>query len=122
MKPAWWSRRVFIGGIIGTMASAYAVAIGRGALKPCGSDELDVPLAALQPFIRVGETYLRDLIVSAEATLNDELSLLQSMAAPRLDEAAQQRLAAVECTSEREFERGDTVTCDGWVLSRSEAR
>jgi len=35
------------------MVTAYAVAVGRGALKPCGSDELDVPLTALEGSVQI---------------------------------------------------------------------
>ena len=46
------NRRLFVGAVAMT-GTLYAAAIGRGALKVCGIDE--VHFADLRPLIRIGE-------------------------------------------------------------------
>jgi len=116
-------RRLFVGGVVGTAASLYAAAVGRGALKSCGIDEVDVGLADLRPFIRIGDAYLEELANSGElSTLHDELLNGRPMRSARLAGAIQRQLLAAGREVQEEFQRGETVSCDGWVLARSEAR
>jgi hypothetical protein len=114
------NRRLFVGAVAVT-GSLYAAAIGRGALKACGTDE--VHFSDLRPLIRIGEAYLDEIGTSEELrTLHNEL--LANPPAPSADLAGaiQRRFLAVRDQAQEEFQRGETVSCDGWVLARSEAR
>jgi len=117
-------RRLFVGGVAATTAALYAAAVGRGALKACGIDELNVGLADLRPLVRIGDAYLDELAGSGElSTLNDKLldDLRRLRSASRADVVLRQFLA-VGRQAQEEFQRGETVSCDGWVLASSEAR
>lgn len=57
------NRRLFVGAVA-MMGTLYAAAIGRGALKACGVDE--VHFVDLRPLIRIGETYLDEIATSEE--------------------------------------------------------
>jgi hypothetical protein len=109
-------RRLIVSGVVATLASLYAGAVGRGALKSCGIDALDAGLADLRPLIRIGDAYLEELADSGKlSTLHDELPGGRLIRSIRLVGAIQRRVYD-------EFQRGDTVICDGWVLARSEAQ
>ncbi len=116
-------RRLFFVGVVATAGSLYAAAVGRGALKACGIDELGVSLADLQPLIRIGEVYLQESANSEElsAWYGDWLNK-RPKKSPGLARATRGQLLAVKCRAQSEFQRGETVTCDGWLLARSEAR
>lgn len=110
-------RRWLIAGAAGALPAAYLVAMGAGAAKPCGSP--DAPGAQrLQAALRIGRAYLR-----AEVRPQDE-ALLRAAAALNAPAFAARLQAEAKTLPERaqaDFECGDTVTCDGWVLARSEA-
>jgi hypothetical protein len=114
------NRRLFVGAVAIT-GTLYAAAIGRGALKACGVDE--VHFVDLQPLIRIGDAYLDEIATSGELrALHNELLADHLMPSADLADAIQRRFLAVRDQAQEEFQRGETVSCDGWILARSEAR
>src|SRR3974377_1036015 len=106
--------RLLIGGVSATVVTLYLAAVGRGALKSCGIDDLDVGLAELRPLIRVGNAYLAELLASGQSTLRDDLLNLFPRRSIRQADSVRRQLRAIGRQVEEEFERGDTVSCDGW--------
>lgn len=116
-------RRLFVGGMIATAASLYAAAIGRGALKACGVEEANVGLADLRSLIRIGCAYLDEAATrKEESTLHAKLPDERHVRSADLAANIQRHILGAEGRTQEEFQRGDTVLCDGWVLAKSEAR
>jgi hypothetical protein len=118
------SRRLFIGGVsVATVASLYVAAVGRGALKACNYEDVQIGLLSdFQSLIRIGNSYLNG---HTNAALNsaDELFLSETESSPAsIVSAVQRRLLAMEYRLRDEFARSETVICDGWVLAKSEAQ
>lgn len=114
------NRRLFVGAVA-MMGTLYAAAIGRGALKACGVDE--VHFVDLRPLIRIGEAYLDEIATSEELrVLHNELPSDRPMPSADLADAIQRQFLAAQHQAQEEFQRGETVSCDGWILARSEAR
>jgi hypothetical protein len=112
-------RRLLAGGVAVALASLYVSAIGRGVNKACGVIDGDVGALDLQPLIRIGRIYLEELTKSRSAKASRKDLLADLLAADNLLEI---ELHAMMGKVHEEFGRGETVTCDGWVLSKSEAR
>jgi hypothetical protein len=123
-RDHYWSRRVFVGGIGATAAILYGGAVGRGALKTCGVAGLETALPVdFHALIRIGNVYLNELARSGEGSIPNDYRLdeTQTRLADILG-AIQRCLAALDSQAQTEFDRGETVTCDGWVLAKSEVR
>lgn len=122
---ALMNRRVLVGGGIAAAALlAYAAAIGRGAAKACGPDaeQAALDIAALHSLIRIGEAYLQADADSAEiAALREEWLETVNANAPGASRI-ERRIAVLDRKAVEEFERGETVLCDGWLIARCEAR
>jgi len=118
------NRRLFVGGgVVAAAALLYTAAVGRGALKACGIEQVDVDLADLQPLIRIGNVYLDEVVESGEiSTLYEELLDYRHIRSAGIASAVQRHSLAVDRQAQEEFRRGETVSCDGWVLAKSEAR
>ena len=60
----------------------------------------------------------------AEAAGRCTMSCLMTVPCDRRTsaDAIQRRFLAVRDQAQEEFQRGETVSCDGWVLARSEAQ
>jgi hypothetical protein len=116
-------RRLFIGGVALVAASLYIAAVGRGARKICDIEDVDVGVGNLQPLIRIGNAYLDEEAKSGEpSTLRKGLLGDGSMVLESIITAIRRDLFAAVSRAQDEFECGETVSCDGWVLSKSEAR
>jgi hypothetical protein len=116
-------RRLFIGGIALAAASLYVAAVGRGARKTCGVEDVDVSALDLQPLIRIGHAYLEEVARSGNSrTLRKDVLADGPLTLGSIAGAVPHDLLALVSGAHEEFERGETVSCDGWVLSKSEAR
>jgi hypothetical protein len=116
------TRRLFIGGVALVAASSYIAAVGRGARKICDIQDADV-LGNLRPLIRIGNAYLDEVAKSGEpSTLRKGLLDDDSMTLESIISAIRGDLFTAVSRAQDEFERGETVSCDGWVLSKAEAR
>ena len=118
------NRRLFVGGgVVAAAALLYTAAVGRGALKACGVKQVDVDQADLQALIRIGNAYLGEMVKSGEiSTLYQELLDDRHIRSAGIASSVQDRLVVVDRQAQEEFQRGETVSCDGWVLAKSEAR
>lgn len=97
-------RRTMLLGSAGVGLAAYGGALSFGAMSPCapyGSETAEIASAR-----RIGE---RLLALGLEAST------------PPAGGAARLR-SSLGTDMRRDFAGGHTVECDGWVLSRSEAR
>ena len=114
------TRRFFIGGAaVAAAGSFYLAAVGRGVLKACHQEDVELALSDLQSLIRIGNSYLN----GHEADTLDEAFVDETDAKPAaIVRAVKRHLLAMDRQVRDEFARYDTVTCDGWVLARSEAR
>jgi len=129
-----WNRRLFIGGAAGVaITSVYLGAVTRGVLKACENVHPVLLSGDLESLIRIGSSYLNEHTQNhafrsrGEPKLN--LLLLNILDEPWLDETEMRlanivhsRLLAINHYVRDEFARCETVICDGWVLSRSEAQ
>lgn len=102
-------RRAFLGGLVAAAAAALALPLLRALRRRPARAAL--PAAAPSDPVResariVGRAYLARFPQDA-----DPVRLRCALAGPPLAERVR-----------RDFERGDVVQLDGWVLSRSEAR
>ncbi|MEM9764871.1 MAG: hypothetical protein AAF968_20610 [Pseudomonadota bacterium] len=126
------SKRIVRRGLLGGAAAALAAfggvtawGVGRGLIRCLDlPDERDAGLNRDSRLAAVGESYLR--ANPHEAQLESLLPAL-CLAAPGLEAALAKGTAAeiherVDAACQGEFERDDTVLCDGWLLARSEAR
>lgn len=117
-----WSRRFLVGGAAAaTIASLYVAAVARGALKACSYEVEGGPSSELQSLIRIGNIYLNEHRNSGEPDNLDE-AFFDETTRTNLVIAFQRRLLAIDHQIRDEFARYETVTCDGWVLAKSEAR
>ncbi len=124
-KSPLMNRRLFVGGgIVLAVATLYMGAVGRGALKACGEVRGNAELPPdVQPLIQIGKAHLKDLARKGEpAMLNDVFLDARVLNSDDIVGAVQRRLLALDRESQDEFERGETVIVDGWVLAKSEAR
>ena len=116
------NRRFVIG--TGVAAAAittfYVAALGRGALIGCAQDRVSAaPDPAVQGLIRIGNCYLQQLEETGQSGgLDRDIAGLE--VTPDTG-AVQRHLGALRRQAAREFARGQTVMCDGWVLAKSEA-
>jgi hypothetical protein len=116
-------RRLVLGGLVALAGSLYAVAVGRGVLKACGIDELDMGAAELRPLIRIGDAYLDEVAKAQElSALHDKLLNGVPTAPDQLVGQLRRCLLTIGRVAQEEFRSGDTVVCDGWVLAKSEAQ
>jgi hypothetical protein len=120
-----WNRRFFVGGTaVVAVASFYIAAVARGALKACNYEDVDAGLQSdLQSLIRIGNSYLDEHTKSGELDALDEVLLDETETrSANIVYAVRRRLLAMDRQVRDEFARCETVTCDGWLLARSEAR
>jgi len=119
-----WRRRRFVGSAAAAaVMSLYAAAIGRGALKACNYEDVEAGLPLdFQSLIRIGNSYLNEHSKNGELTASNELFLDQEPSSANIISAVQRRLSTIDREVRQEFERSETVICDGWVLAKSEAR
>ena len=116
-------RRLFIGGVALAAASLYVAAVGRGAHKTCGVEDVDVSALDLQPLIRIGHAYLEEVVKSGNSrTPPKGLRADVAVTLGSIAGAIRRDLLAAVGRAEEEFQRGEIVSCDGWVLSKSEAQ
>ena len=96
-------RRTVLLGTVGVAAAAYGGSMTIGALRPCRPFEIDNPLFASAQ--RIGARLLASGFDPAP-----------------LDEGRLDQLHAdLPERMRRDFAANDTVRCNGWILSRSEA-
>ena len=116
------SRRLFVGGVLAA-ASFYIASVGSGALKACHPGEHD-DLVDLQPLIRIGDAYLDSMAESGElsSTLYEELLDDRDVGSTEIAGTIQRHLLTLVSQTQLEFMHGETVSCDGWVLAKSEVR
>ena len=116
------SRRLFVGGVL-AVASFYIASVGSGALKACHPGVHD-DLVDLQPLIRIGDAYLNSMAESGElsSALYEELLDDRDVEPTEIAGIIQRHLLTLVSRTRLEFMHGETVSCDGWVLAKSEAR
>jgi hypothetical protein len=115
------SRRLLVGGFLLTAVSFYAAAIASGALRSCRG--FDDQLGGLDPLIRIGNAYLDEMAKSGQlGTLYKELFGDRDMTSTELATIIQRRLSTAGFQAQQEFNSSETVSCDGWMLAKSEAR
>ena len=112
------SKRTFLLGSIGALGALYVGAIGRGAMKTCSDIDIYPSYSGLEPFLRIGRTYLAR---AGDAERRDlaQAALAQATPADPAETFArdlEQRGGAIAA----DFDRDDVVVCEGWVLSRTE--
>jgi hypothetical protein len=115
------NRRLFLGVAAGVaVASFYLAAVVRGGLKACNYEDVDAVLSSdLQSLIRIGNSYLNEHAENGELNTLDEVVFDETeMSLANV----QHRLSSISRQVRDEFARCETVTCDGWVLAKSEAR
>jgi hypothetical protein len=120
-----WNRRLFVGGAASTMiASLYAAAVGRGALKACNYADVEAGLPLdFQSLIRIGNSYLNEHIKNGKPDIPDKLLFDETETRSTvIAYAVQRHLLAMDAQVRDEFARSETVICDGWVLAKSEAQ
>ena len=119
-----WNRRFFIGGAVVAVASFYIAAVGRGAFKTCGHENIEAGLPLnLRSLIRIGNSYLNEHTKNGELDILDDVFLDEAETRPaNIVDAIQRHLLAIDRQIQDEFARCETVLCDGWVLAKSEAR
>ena len=117
---AMHKRRLLAGGAAVAVTSLYVASIGHGVHKACGVSDSGVGALDLQPLIRIGRIYLEGLNKngSAEVPRKDQFADLLALN----HEFKLGDLIAMMGKSQEEFGQGETVMCDGWVLSKSEAQ
>lgn len=124
-KSPLLNRRLFIGGgVVVAVAVLYMGAVGRGALKACSPvrDNADLP-PDVEPLIQIGKVHLNDLKQAADPTaLNAAFLDARDIESDDIVGTVRRRLVALDRAAQDEFERGETVLVDGWVLAKSEAR
>ncbi len=96
-------RRTVVLGSLGLGAVAYGGTLATGALRPCAPFEVDNPL--LSSAARIGERLL--------ASGFDVV--------PLSDGGLEQLIEDLPDRTRADFAADETVTHDGWVMSRSEA-
>jgi len=116
-RPGPINRRLAILGGLALAPTAYLGAFGVGAARPCS-----VALAFNADTVRKAEKVGR-AVLTAHVLPTDLQHLRYSR---NLDDDAflafvQRETETLADRAQRDFEVGDLVTCDGWVLSRSEA-
>src|SRR4029078_5063239 len=120
-----WNRRFFIGGAaIVAVASFYIAAVGRGALKACGYENIEAGLPLeMRSLIRIGNSYLNEHTNNGELDILDDVFLDEAETrAANIVYSVQHRLFEIDRQVRDEFARCETVICDGCVLAKSEAR
>lgn len=120
-----WNRRFFIGGAaVVAVASFYIAAVGRGAVKACSYENDDAGLPSdLRSLIRIGNSYLNEHTKNGELDTLEEVFLDETETrSANIVDVIQRRLLAIDRQVRDDFERCETVICDGWVLAKSEAR
>jgi hypothetical protein len=119
-----WNRRFFIGGAaVVAVASFYIAAVGRGALKACGQENIEAGLPLnLRSLIRIGNSYLNEHTKNGELTLDEVFLDETETRSANIVDAIQRHLLAIDRQVREDFARCETVICDGWVLAKSEAR
>ena len=96
-------RRTVLLGTLGVTAAAYGGTIAAGAIRPCSPFKADNPVLASAQ--RIGARLLASGLEVAPIA-DDGLDRLHADLPERI---------------RRDFAANDTVRCDGWMLSRSEA-
>lgn len=120
-----WNRRLFVGSAASAViASLYAAAVGRGALKACNYSDVEAGLPLdFQSLVRIGNSYLNEHIKNGEPNTPDKLIFDETETRSTvIAYAVQRRLLAMDGQVRDEFARSETVICDGWVLAKSEAQ
>lgn len=108
-------RRFLLGSAV-LAGGLYAAALGRGALRPCGRTDIYPAYAELEPFLRIGRSYL----AIADASERQRLAGLRLSQDANPARAFLHDLEREADTVAADFERDDVLVCEGWVLSRTE--
>jgi hypothetical protein len=109
-------------GMLGVSALGYGSMLTSGALQLCPTPGtlggmVDTPLA------RIGDVYLRKTASQLEATqLREVAASIPSHLTGGASDGLWRAVADLAASISHDFEVGNVVSCDGWVLSRSEAR
>jgi|EndMetStandDraft_4_1072995.scaffolds.fasta_scaffold305679_1 hypothetical protein len=109
-----WSRRSMLLGVTGGLAVGYGAVVGLGATQGCVPDDGEMATAERMGMVSLGATYL------AQAAADERAALFAMAARPPAIVA--ELAATMSAQAEAEFGEGTTVSCDGWVLARGEAR
>lgn len=118
------TRREFLwsgASVLGAAGAGYGAAVAAGAIKTCSSASRPVD-GVTQSLMKIGEHYLRAVATPSERTR------LRAHAARRAGDPAHRQLATSgrivnpsPDTVQADFRSGNVVSCDGWILARSEA-
>jgi len=107
--------------MLGVSALGYGAVLTLGALQFCPTQGT---LSGVEtPLARIGDVYLRGTASPLEATqLREVAASISSHLTGGASDGLGREVAKLAASISRDFEVGDVVSCDGWVLSRSEAR
>ena len=109
-------RTIFLGGagIAGAGVVGYGGILAAGSMQACEADETLAALSRQTAIASLGARYL------VQATALERAELLDIAHGPVAGIVEFAGLMASRAKTD--FERGDVVSCDGWVLARGEAR
>ena len=94
-------------------STALALGIDTGTRAHASGDTGDAAAA----FTRVGRRYL-----AVTPSERDRAALVKQLDVSGVDGDVLAHVAALEQAVRRDFERGDVLALDGWILSRTELR
>ena len=109
-------RTILLGGagIAGAGLVGYGGILAAGSMQACVADETLAALSRQTAIASLGARYL----VQAPALERAELLDIAQRPAAAVVELA----GLMAARAKTDFESGDVVSCDGWVLARGEAR
>lgn len=115
--PAGVKRRTILLGsasIAGAYAVGYSALLAIGTTQDCVADETQAALAQRAALANLGASYL------AQASAGERAELFDIAQKPLTTVARFAGLMAAH--AQEDFENGNVVSCDGWILARGEAR
>jgi hypothetical protein len=101
-------------GVVGAGVVGYGGIFGAGALRRCAGDDAHAALSQRKALVRLGTKYLAQAPALERAELRE---IAQGPVAVVLESAA-----LMTGQAQQDFETGNVISCDGWVLARGEAR
>jgi hypothetical protein len=109
-------RTMLLGGasVAGACAAGYGAIVAAGATRRCAADDALAALSRHAAMASLGARYL----VQASALERAELFDIAQGPVAVVAEFA----ALMAAQAEADFENGNLISCDGWVLARGEAR
>ena len=116
MRAGMNRRMLLLGGagIAGACAVGYGATMAVGAAQGCETDETQAALSERAAIAGLGVRYL------VQASAWERAELLEIAQRPMA--VVTKHAALLAAQAQADFEKGNVVSCDGWVLARGEAR